>query len=62
MDEFVLSKQGDKAVLFHDPLKMMKLKTFSIDHVIKMITSKQFPGLYIMSSYICYIMTLVKRA
>ena len=38
MDYFIQSKQVDMAVLFHDPLNMLKrlkLKTFARDHVIK---------------------------
>ena len=32
---FIQSKQVDKAVPFHDPLKMLKLKTLASDGVIK---------------------------
>ena len=35
MDDFIQSKQVDKALLFHDPLKRLKLKTFARDYVIK---------------------------
>ena len=35
MDDFIQSKQVDKAVPFHDTLKMLKLKTNASDGVIK---------------------------
>ena len=44
MDDFVQSKQvyksKEEALLYHDPLKRLKLKTFAWDLVIKKDTSR----------------------
>ena len=39
MYNFIQSKHVDKAVPFHDRLKILKLKTFAPDGLIKMIMS-----------------------
>ena len=40
MDDFIQSKQVDKAVPFHDTLKMLKLKTNAFHDSLKMLKLK----------------------
>ena len=54
-EKFIQSKQVDKVAPFHDPLKILKLKTLASDCVIRKDVTTM-PLLIYMTSYICYIL------
>ena len=56
MDAFKQSKQVDKAVQFHDPLKKLKLKTFASDVAIKKDNVETIPFLIYYIKLLCYIL------
>ena len=51
-DDFIQSKQVDKTVIFHEPLKRLKLKTFASDGVIKKDNFISFARLLCQVTYI----------
>ena len=51
-DDFIQSKQIDKTVIFHEPLKRLKLKTFASDAVIKKDNVISFAHLLCQVTYI----------
>ena len=59
-ERFIQSKQVDKVVPFHDPLKTLKLKILASDCVIKKDVTTM-PLLIFMTSYLCYILQYLRN-